>query len=91
MTTNAVWIKLDPERIIDGLKHEAFDQVENGQCVVLDFSSVKRVDAGGLKALEQLARLAHDRSSQITLLGVNLEIYKVLKLVKLTPQLSFLA
>lgn len=91
MTTNEVWIKVEPDRMIDALKHEALDQVETGQRVILDFSSVSRVDAASLKALEQLAHLARDRSAQIALLGVNLDIYKVLKLVKLTPQLSFLA
>jgi anti-anti-sigma regulatory factor len=91
MTTNSAWIKVDPERIIDALKHEAFDQIENGQCVVLDFSSVSRVDAGSLKALEGLAHLARERSAQIALQGVSLDIYKVLKLVKLTPHLSFMA
>ena len=90
MTGNAVWLKVAPERMLDVLKQDAFERLETTQDLVLDFSSVSRVDAGSLKALEELADRARDRSAQIALLGVNLDIYKVLKLVKLTPRFSFL-
>ena len=90
MTSNAVWLRVAPERMLGVLKQDAFERLETAQDLVLDFSSVSRVDAGSLKALEELADRARDRSAQIALLGVNLDIYKVLKLVKLTPRFSFL-
>jgi anti-anti-sigma regulatory factor len=43
-----------------------------------------------LRALEQLAIAAEDRAAKIWLCGVNVEVYKVLKLVKLGPRFSFL-
>ncbi len=40
--------------------------------------------------MEELLDLADDKTIKITLQGVNVDIYKVLKLVKLAPKLSFL-
>jgi anti-anti-sigma regulatory factor len=58
--------------------------------LVLDFSSVLRIDVSAVRAMEDLARLAAGRSARIVLRAVNLDIYKVLKLAKLTDQFSFL-
>ena len=90
MTTNAVWVKVDPERVVQVLKKDAVEKLAGAEDVVLDFSSVLRIDASAVDALEDLARLAGDRSANVALLGVNLNVYKVLKLVKLTPRFSFL-
>jgi anti-anti-sigma regulatory factor len=90
MTTNAVWVKVDPERVVQVLKNDAVEKLAGAEDVVLDFSSVLRIDASAVDALEDLARLAGDRSANVALLGVNLDVYKVLKLVKLTPRFSFL-
>jgi anti-anti-sigma regulatory factor len=56
---------------------------------ILDFSSVRRVDSLALLALEEFARIAGEKGVNVVLRGVNIEIYKVLKLVKLTRQFSF--
>ena len=90
MTTNAVLVKVDPERVVQVLKKDAVEKLAGAEDVVLDFSSVLRIDASAVDALENLARLAGDRSANVALLGVNLNVYKVLKLVKLTPRFSFL-
>jgi anti-anti-sigma regulatory factor len=90
MKTNAVWVKVDPERMVQVLKKDAVEKLAGAEDVVLDFSSVLRIDASAVDALEDLARLAGDRSANVALLGVNLDVYKVLKLVKLTPRFSFL-
>ncbi len=58
--------------------------------VVLDFSSVRRIDPSGLRAMEKLAGIADDKAVKVVLRGVNVDIYKVLKLVKLTSRFSFL-
>jgi anti-anti-sigma factor len=57
--------------------------------LVLDFSSVRRVDASALAALRQLAAEAAALSVNITLSGVNVTVYKVLKLTGLSSQFSF--
>ncbi len=56
---------------------------------MLDFSGVARIDASTLRALEELARLADEKEVKVTLKGVRVDVYKVLKLVKLTRPFSF--
>ena len=77
MTTNA-WIQ------------DAREQVNRGESdVTLDFSSVLRIDGDGAGALEELAVLADTRSVKVVLRAVNTDIYRVLKLLKLTDRFTF--
>jgi anti-anti-sigma regulatory factor len=57
--------------------------------VVLDFSSVRRIDPSAIEAMERLAGAADDRAVKVAVRGVHVDVYKVLKLVKLTPRFSF--
>lgn len=57
---------------------------------LLDFSSVRRIDAGTLRALEELARLADEKEVKVALKGVSVDVYKVLKLVRLSRRFSFI-
>jgi anti-anti-sigma regulatory factor len=56
---------------------------------VLDFSSMRRVDSSAVNAIEELAHLADEKAVKIVLRGVNVDVYKVLKLMKLTRRFSF--
>jgi len=56
--------------------------------VTLDFSSVTRIDSSALRALEGLARTADAKNFKIALRGVNLDIYRVLKLATLARRFS---
>jgi len=67
---------------------EKLDSTGNGVC--LDFSSVRRIDPSALREMEELARIADDKAVKVVLRGVNVDIYKVLKLMKLAPRFSFL-
>jgi len=58
--------------------------------LLLDFSSVRHIDAGTLKALEDLAQAAEKAEVAILLRGTDVAIYKVLKLAGLTSQLQFI-
>jgi anti-anti-sigma regulatory factor len=60
----------------------------NGE-MVLDFSSVQQVDATALKAMDELAQAAKQKATTVVLRGVNVNVYKVLKLVRLAPRFSF--
>jgi ABC-type transporter Mla MlaB component len=57
--------------------------------VTLDFSGVRRVDPSGLRAIEDLAAAAEAKSVKVSLQGVNVGVYKVLKLARLTVRFSF--
>jgi len=89
MSLMAVWLKVDEERVVQALQEagEKLDIAEGE--VMLDFSSVLRIDVSGLMALEEFAGRADDKGVRVALRGVNVSIYKVLKLVKLTSRLSF--
>jgi anti-anti-sigma regulatory factor len=78
MTSNAVFIQ------------DAVDRVKSGESeVTLDFAAVERIDANAVRALEELAGLADERSVKVALRAVNVDIYRVLKQLKLTERFSF--
>jgi len=89
MAMIAVWLKVEEDRALQALQaaEEKLDGSEGE--VVLDFSSVRRVDPDILKAMDTLASVADGKNVRVVLRGVNVEIYKVLKIVKLTKRFSF--
>jgi anti-anti-sigma regulatory factor len=91
MATIAVWLKIDEENVVHALQEaaEKSDSVEGE--VALDFSSVRRIDSSAIRALEEFAGLADDKGVKAVLRGVNVSVYKVLKLVKLTSRFSFVS
>ena len=91
MTMIPVWLEIDGERVADALQ-ETGEKLNGGEGdVFLNFSSVRRIDPGGLRAMEAFAGRADEKAVKIVLRGVNVDIYKVLKLVKLAPRFSFVA
>jgi len=91
MAMIAVWLKIDEERVVQALQEagEKLDSVEGE--VVLDFSSVRRIDPSALRAMEEFAGIADDKGVKVVLRGVNVGVYKVLKLVKLASRFSFVS
>jgi len=89
METNAVWVKVDEERLVHALQ-EAREKLQNVQGeVILDFSSVHRIDPESLRAMEKIADVVDGNGTKVVLRGVNIDIYKVLKLMKLSPRFAF--
>lgn len=91
MATIADWLKIDGEHVVRAL-NDAREKLNsaNGE-LVLDFSSVQRIDARAITAMEGLADKAKDKSVKVVLRGVNVDIYKVLTLSRLTARFSFLS
>ncbi len=56
--------------------------------LILDFSSVRRIDACALKKMEQLATVADEKRVKVVLRGVNIDIYRVLKLMHLAQRFT---
>jgi anti-anti-sigma regulatory factor len=85
----AVFLKIDGEHVDHALLNasERLDGADGE--VVLDFSSVRRIDPNALRAMEKLADTAEDKAVKVVLRGVNVDIYKVFKLVRLSPRFSF--
>jgi anti-anti-sigma regulatory factor len=89
MAMNAVFLNIDEARAVTALR-EAGEKLDGSEGeAVLDMSSMRRIDAGAVRAFEELARVADEKSVKIVLRDVNVDVYKVLKLMKLTGRFSF--
>ena len=78
------------DRNIAAILRDAAKKLGTSSETELDFSSVERLDATSLRALEELATAAEQKSVKLTLRGANVIVYKVLKLTKLTRRFSFI-
>jgi anti-anti-sigma regulatory factor len=89
MAVIAVWLKIDEERVVQALQEaeERLDSVEGE--LALDFSSVRRIDSNALRAMEEFADIADTNGVKVVLRGVDVSVYKVLKLVNLASRFSF--
>jgi anti-anti-sigma regulatory factor len=84
-----VFLKIDERRVALALK-EAGEKLDTAEGeAVLDFSSVRRIDSSALRAMEEFSRVASEKAVKVVIRGVNVDVYKVLKLMKLTPRFSF--
>jgi len=89
MAIIAVFLNIDEQRVALALK-EAREKLGSAEGeAFLDFSSVRRIDSSALRAMEEFARIADEKAVKVVLRGVNVDVYKVLKLVKLTQRFSF--
>jgi anti-anti-sigma regulatory factor len=90
MAVIAVWLKVVEERVVQALQEaeEKLDSVEGE--VTLDFSSVRRIDSNALQAMEEFAEIADAKGIKVVLRGVDVGVYKVLKLVNLASRFSFM-
>ena len=80
--------RIDGERVADTVL-ESCGKLDSARGeVILDLSAVHRVDSRGLRALQDLADRAYQKSVKVVLRGVNVDIYKVLKLAKLASRFS---
>lgn len=90
MAMTAECIAIEKGRAVPALE-EALQKLDSADGeMVLDLSSLQRMDARGLRALEALAAAAEKKSIKLALRGVSVEVYKVLKLMKLAPRFSVL-
>ena len=83
-------LTVDKDQVVCSLQRvcEKLDQADHD--VIVDLSSVRRIDSAAIREMERLAVIAEGKSMKVTLSSVNVDIYKVLKLVRLTPRFSFL-
>jgi anti-anti-sigma regulatory factor len=90
MATFPVSLNIDGEPLVHALleAREKLDTTEGD--VFLDFSTVRRIDPSALREMAKLAGIADDKAVRVVLRGVNIDIYKVLKVMKLANRFSFL-
>ncbi len=87
--TIAVLRKIDKEDVPSILQQMEKSLGDGQGEVVIDFSSVARLDGSALRSLADFASRAEAASVKVKLRGVNVDVYKVLVLMKLNSRFSF--
>lgn len=87
----AQFVKLDQKNVVAALKEAGKELAKAEGEVVLDFSSVEWVDSAIVRALQDFADSADCTGVKVGLRGVDIGVYKVLKLVRLAERFSFAA
>ncbi|MFZ0733868.1 MAG: STAS domain-containing protein [Candidatus Sulfotelmatobacter sp.] len=89
MAMIALFLNIDEEHVVPVLQ-AAGTNLDSAQGeTVLDFTSVRRIDTSALQAMEEFARIVDEKAVKVVLRGVNVDVYKVLKLARLTRRFSF--
>ena len=84
-------LHVDPDVIVQTLQQDARERLPCAEGeLVLDFSSVIKIDTGAARAIEELAEQANHASVRLVLRGVHVGVYRALKLLNLASQFSFL-
>jgi len=91
MTKAVLWLDIDEERVVPALQEAGMKLDDADGEATLDFSAVRRVDPSDLAAIEEFARLADEKAVHVLLHGVNVDVYKAMKLVKLTRRFTFVS
>jgi len=81
-------VSIDERRLEEGVREAGLRLIRGGE-ILLDFSCVRRMGPRGLREMETLAELAQEKACRIVLRGVNIDLYKALKLLDLTRRFSF--
>ena len=89
MAMNPVWLNIEEKGVASALREAVAELANIKGEAVLDFSSVCRIDPSALQAMEEFVGAADNKGVKIILRGVNINIYKVLKLVNLSLRFSF--
>jgi len=91
MAMMGVWVKIDEERVVQALQEagEKLDSIEGE--MALDLSSLRRIDPNALRAMEEFADIADTKGVKVVLRGVDVGVYKVLKLVNLASRFSYVS
>lgn len=80
-------VNIDEQRFLLALE-QAGKQIDGGANeITVDFSSVRRIDTSHVRRMVELAH--REKGAKIVLRGVNVDVYKTLKLLKLTNHFSF--
>ncbi|MFZ0733090.1 MAG: sodium-independent anion transporter [Candidatus Sulfotelmatobacter sp.] len=90
METVAV-VMIEEKWLTSSLQKAKQDFVNARGELVLDFSAVHRIDAAGLQALEEFARFAGKKEVKVALRGVNVDLYKALKLMGVSGHFLFVS
>lgn len=81
-------LSIDEQNLVGSLE-KARKSLEPESQLMLDLSSIRRIDSRGLRALQELVHQAEEIKGKVVLRGVKVDVYKALKLAHLTSSFSF--
>jgi len=91
MAMIASWLRMDGGHVLEGLQ-EAREKLDSADGeLVLDFAPVLRIDPSAVRWMDNLAIAAEEKGVKVVLRSVNVDVYKVLKLVDLAHRFSFVS
>ncbi len=83
------WVKIDAVRMAESL-NSAGERLSSADGeLVLDFSSIQRIDGGAISSLHKLSQSAEQKNVRLVLRGTNIDIYRVLKLARMDTHFTF--
>ena len=88
-TTTPLSFEIDEEHVVEGLQAVRDKLATVGGEVLLDFFFTQQLDPSGLQVLEALAGDAEVMKVKVVLRGINVDVYKVLKLAGLDGRFVF--
>jgi anti-anti-sigma regulatory factor len=91
MATLAILVSLEDGALAAELE-EASSRLENGEReVVLDFSSVHRLSAAEVHAIDEFTRAAEEKGIKVMERALGVDLYRALKLARQSSRLSLVA
>ena len=81
---------IDGEHVAQQLNDIREKLATEGPEVLLDFFLAQALDPADIRALDELATSASAESTKLFVRGINIEMYKVLKLAGLTEKFEFI-
>jgi anti-anti-sigma regulatory factor len=91
MVMSIVSLKLNGADLVEALQAagQKLESMEGD--MILDFSSVRRVSPAALSAMSDFADTADERSVNVVLRSVDVDVYRVLKLARLAQRFSLVS
>jgi anti-anti-sigma regulatory factor len=91
MVMSIVSLKVNGDELVAALQ-EAGEKLERMQGdMILDFSSVRRIDPASLRAMAEFVDTADEKAVNVILRSVDIDVYRVLKLARLTQRFSLVS
>lgn len=89
MEIETVSVSIDEVNVPASLERAAKKLQLGVEEVEVDLSRTLRIDSGGLRAFQQFVHKAEEKKVKVVLRAVNVNVYKTLKLARLSRSFSF--
>jgi anti-anti-sigma regulatory factor len=89
METNTAFLSIDEGNLTSAFENAGKTLDGEREQFGVDLSCVRRIDSAGLNAIQDFAHRADEKKVKVVLRGVNANVYKMLKLARLTRHFLF--